>query len=83
MIVGLRHAGRPLPSLANPAKAVVAGALAALIMKYLASVGVPWPLALAVGGVLYLALLALTRAIPKDVLFVIIGAARKTGVGHG
>ena len=83
MIVGLRHAGRPLPSFANPAKAVVAGALAALIMKYLASVGVPWALALAVGGVLYLALLALTRAIPKDLLFVIIGAARKTGVGHG
>ncbi|HZT05362.1 MAG TPA: oligosaccharide flippase family protein [Steroidobacteraceae bacterium] len=83
MIVGLKHAGRALPSLANPAKAVVAGALAALTMKYLAGFGAPWLLALAAGGALYLALLALMRAIPKELLFVIIGAARKTGVGHG
>ncbi|HEX5325265.1 MAG TPA: flippase [Acetobacteraceae bacterium] len=83
MIVGLRYAGRRLPSLANPAKAVVAGALAALTMKSLAGLGAPWLLALAVGGALYLALLALTRTIPKELLFVIIGAARKTGVGHG
>ncbi|HXS21529.1 MAG TPA: flippase [Steroidobacteraceae bacterium] len=83
MMVALRHAGRRLPSLLNPAKAVVVGALAALTMKYLAGFGAPWPLALAAGGALYLALLALTRAIPRELLFVIIGAARKTGVGHG
>jgi O-antigen/teichoic acid export membrane protein len=83
MIVGLRHAGRRLPSLANPAKAVAAGALAALTMKYLAGFGAPWLLALAAGGALYLALLTLTRAIPRELFFVIIAAARKTGVGHG
>jgi O-antigen/teichoic acid export membrane protein len=82
MIVGLRHAGRRLPSLANPAKAVTAGALAALTMRYLAGFGTPWPLALVAGGALYLALLTLTRAIPRELVLVIL-AARKTGVGHG
>ena len=68
---------------ANPAKAVLAGALAALSMKYLAAFGTPWLLALAVGGALYLAVLMLTRAIPREFLLVVWGAARKTGVGHG
>jgi O-antigen/teichoic acid export membrane protein len=83
MSLALRRAGRRLPSLANPAKAVIAGALAALVMKYLADFGVPWLLALAAGGALYLALVALTRAIPRELLNVVFGAARKTGVGHG
>jgi O-antigen/teichoic acid export membrane protein len=83
MIVALRRAGRHLPGLANPAKAVIAGALAAVAMKYLAGLGTPWPLALAAGGALYLALVVLTRAIPRELLDVIFGAARKTGVGHG
>jgi O-antigen/teichoic acid export membrane protein len=83
MSVGLTRAGRRLPSLANPAKAVVAGALAALAMKYLAGLGTPWLLSLAAGGALYLAVLALTRAIPRELVVVIFTAARKTGVGHG
>jgi O-antigen/teichoic acid export membrane protein len=82
MIAGLRCAGRRLPSLANPAKAVVAGGLAALAMKYLAAVGTPWLLALLAGGALYLAVLTLTRAIPRELLLVVFNA-RKTGVGHG
>ena len=81
MIVGLRRTGRRLPTLANPAKAVVAGALAALAMKYLASFGVPWLLALAAGGTLYLVMLTLMRAIPRELFLVVL--ARKTGVGHG
>jgi O-antigen/teichoic acid export membrane protein len=83
MLVGLRRAGRRLPSLANPAKAVIAGALAALAMKSLAGLGAPWMLSLAAGGALYLAVLALTRAIPRELVVVIFTAARKTGVGHG
>ncbi|MGH8318076.1 MAG: oligosaccharide flippase family protein [Steroidobacteraceae bacterium] len=83
MTVGLTRAGRRLPSLANPAKAVIAGALAALAMKYLAGFGAPWLLALAAGGALYLAVLALTRAIPRELVVVIFSAVRKTGVGHG
>ena len=82
MIVALRRAGRRLPSLANPAKAVVAGGLAAVTMRYLAGFGTPWLLALAAGGALYLAVLMLTRAIPRELLLVVL-AARKTGVGHG
>ena len=83
MIVALRKAGQRLPSLANPAKAVIAGALAVLTMKYLASHGAPWLLALVAGGALYVAVLALTRAIPRELLLVVFGAARKIGVGHG
>jgi len=83
MSVALRRAGRRLPSLVNPAKAVIAGTLAVLSMKYLAAWGAAWLLALAAGGALYLAVLMLTRAIPRQVLLVVLGAARKTGVGHG
>jgi O-antigen/teichoic acid export membrane protein len=83
MTVALRHAGRRFPSLANPAKAVVGGALAASIMRYLAGFGIPWVLALAAGCALYLAMMTLTRAIPKELVLVVLGAARKTGVGHG
>ena len=83
MSVALHRAGRRLPSLTNPAKAVIAGALAALSMRYLAALGVPWLLALAAGGVLYLAVLLLTRAIPRELLLVVFDAKRKTGVGHG
>ncbi|HEY7890020.1 MAG TPA: flippase [Steroidobacteraceae bacterium] len=83
MIIALQRAGRRLPSLANPAKAVLAGGLAVVAMKYLAAFGTQWLLALAAGGALYLAVLALTRAIPREVLQVILGSARKTKVGHG
>ncbi len=83
MTVALRRAGRRLPSLVNPAKAMVAGALAALAMKYLADLGTPWLVALAAGGALYLALVALTGAVPRELLVVVFGGIRKTGVGHG
>ncbi|MDE2261217.1 MAG: oligosaccharide flippase family protein [Gammaproteobacteria bacterium] len=83
MVVALRQAGQRLPSLANPAKAVVAGALGVLTMKYLAACGAPWPLAIAAGGALYLAISVLTRAIPRELILVAFGAARKIGVGHG
>lgn len=83
MLVALSRAGRRLPSLANPAKAVIAGSLAALAMKYLAGIGAPWLLALVVGGALYLMIVALTGALPRDLLLVVFGTARKTGVGHG
>ena len=83
MCLALRRAGRRLPSLANPGKALVAGALAVLSMRYLITFGIPWLLALAAGGMLYLAALTLTRAIPRQLLLVVLGAARKTGVGHG
>jgi O-antigen/teichoic acid export membrane protein len=83
MCVALKRAGRRLPSLANPAKAVVCGALAVLAMEYLAGFGTPWPLAIAAGGAVYLALAAVTGAIPRELLQVLLGGARKTGVGHG
>ena len=81
MIVGLMRAGRRLPSLLNPAKAVIAGALAVLMMKYLADLGAPWLLSLAAGGALYLGLVTLTRAVPRELVLVIFSAARKAGAG--
>ncbi|HEY1891650.1 MAG TPA: flippase [Steroidobacteraceae bacterium] len=83
MSIALGRAGCRLPSLANPAKALMAGALAVLSMRYLAAVGTPWLLALAIGGALYLAVLTLTHAIPRQLLLVVLSSARKTGVGHG
>src|SRR5579883_1966995 len=83
MTLALRGAGQRLPSLLNPGKAVIAGALTVLAMKHLAAYGTPWLLALAAGGTLYLALLALTRAIPRELLLIVFGAARKIGVGDG
>ncbi|MHB8814688.1 MAG: flippase [Steroidobacteraceae bacterium] len=83
MTVALRRAGRRFPSLRNPAKAMMGGALAVSLMRYLAGFGTPWLLALAAGCALYFAMMTLTRAIPKELVLVVLGAARKTGVGHG
>src|SRR6185312_13676500 len=63
MTIALRRAGRRVPSLINPATAVVAVAGAVLAKRDLAAWGVAGLLALAPGGVLYLAQSALTRAI--------------------
>lgn len=81
MLVGLKRAGRRLPSLANPAKTVVSGAVSALAMRCLAGLGAPWMLALLVGGALYLGALALTRAIPRELLLMIVGRGASAARG--
>jgi O-antigen/teichoic acid export membrane protein len=68
MLHGLKRAGRLLPSLANPAKAVLTGAVAAAAMLALDRLELHWLLALAAGGGIYIAGLALTRAIPREIL---------------
>jgi O-antigen/teichoic acid export membrane protein len=79
MLVGLKRAGRPLPAFTNPAKAVFSGALAAVAMVLLTRVEFPWPLSLLVGGAVYLAGLALTRAIPRQL---ILNVLRRRGVAY-
>jgi O-antigen/teichoic acid export membrane protein len=76
MLIGLKRAGRPLPSFTNPAKAIVAGALAAAAMVFLARFEFPWLLTLVVGGAVYLAGLALTRAIPRELLLNVLRRRR-------
>ena len=68
MSFGLRRAGRPLPSLTNPAKALLSGGIAAVAMTLLMRVELPWLLTLVAGGAVYLAGLALTRAIPRQLI---------------
>ena len=79
MLIGLRLAGRPLPSIANPCKAILSGAVAAVVMVLLTRLELPWLLSLVLGGVVYLAGLALTRAIPRDL---ILSVLRRRGVAY-
>ncbi len=66
MLWGLQHAGRPLPRLSSVAKTLAAGGTAAAAMWLLSRLSVHWMIALAVGGLLYLGLLALTGAVPRE-----------------
>jgi O-antigen/teichoic acid export membrane protein len=76
MLIGLKRAGRPLPSFTNALKAVVSGAIAAATMMLLTRFEWPWLLTLVVGGAVYLGGLALTRAIPRDLLVSVLRRRR-------
>lgn len=73
MLVGLRRAGWHLPPLANTAKAIAAGGVSVLAMRGFRHVGVPWAAALVAGGLLYLGILMLSRAIPRDIAARVLG----------
>ncbi len=80
MLYGLKRAGRPLPSFTNPAKAVAAGGVAAAVVMLLTRfVELPWVLTLLTGGAVYLAGLALTRAIPREL---VLNALRRRRVAY-
>jgi O-antigen/teichoic acid export membrane protein len=76
MLVGLKLAGRPLPSLGNPIKAVFSGSVAAAAMLFLTRFDFPWMLSLVLGGGIYLAGLALTRAIPRELILSVLRRRR-------
>jgi peptidoglycan biosynthesis protein MviN/MurJ (putative lipid II flippase) len=76
MLVGLNRAGRPLPSLVNPLKALVSGAAAAAVMTFLARFELFWLVTLLIGGGVYLVCLALTRAIPRELLLNVLRRRR-------
>jgi O-antigen/teichoic acid export membrane protein len=71
MLRGLKRAGQQLPSIVNLAKAIGAGLVALASMLAVAQFDVFWMLALLVGGAVYLAVLALTHAIPPELLAVV------------
>ena len=77
MLCGLRRAGRPLPSFVNPLKALLSAAVAAVGMSLLTRfVELPWIVTLIFGGGLYLAGLALTRAIPRELILNVLRRRR-------
>jgi len=77
MLFGLKRAGRPLPSVANPFKAIVSGAIAVGAMILLSrSVEWPWFVTLLIGGCVYVGGLALTRAIPRDLVLTVLRRRR-------
>jgi O-antigen/teichoic acid export membrane protein len=73
MLVGLKRARHRLPSLVNPVKALAAGAVSVFAMLSFLGLGVPWAVALVAGGLLYVGLLTLTRAIPRGIALGILG----------
>jgi peptidoglycan biosynthesis protein MviN/MurJ (putative lipid II flippase) len=66
MLFGLRRAGQALPRCPSAPKTLLAGAAAAGAMLLMSHLGAAWMVALAMGGIIYLLLLALTGAIPRD-----------------
>jgi O-antigen/teichoic acid export membrane protein len=76
MLVGLHRAGRPLPSLVNPAKALLSGAVAGGAMIFLGRFELPWPVTLVIGGAVYVVFLALTHAIPRDLVLSVLRRRR-------
>jgi len=66
MLRGLRRAGMALPSPVNLLKAIGAGLIALAVIR--ACNRLDWPLALLLGGPRFMALLALTRAIPPELI---------------
>ena len=70
MLRGLRRARMPLPSVVNLAKAVCAGLLALVVIRLCARL--QWPLAMLLAAATYLLLLALTRAIPPELIATVL-----------
>ncbi|HEU4625502.1 MAG TPA: glycosyltransferase [Steroidobacteraceae bacterium] len=82
MLWGVRRAGHPLPRFKNGLKTVVAGALAAGAIYGLEHAGLHWLLALAIGGALYVGLLALFGAIPRELIASLRQKSGPTGVAR-
>lgn len=72
MLRGLRRAGHGLPSPVNLLKAVGAGLVAGAAMFASDQLDAPWVLSLLLGAVVYLVVLALTRAIPRELVAAVL-----------
>jgi O-antigen/teichoic acid export membrane protein len=83
MLVGLWRDGRPMPSFVNPLKAVISAGVAAGAMSLVTRLlDVPWLVTLAFGGLVYLAGLAATRAIPRDLIVNVLRRRRVAYPGN-
>jgi O-antigen/teichoic acid export membrane protein len=76
MLRALQRAGRSLPSFRNPAKAVFSGTVAAAAMLLLVRLDLHWFPALMLGAAMYVGGLALTRAIPRDLVLNVLRRRR-------
>jgi O-antigen/teichoic acid export membrane protein len=76
MLFGLARADRPLPSILNPLKALLSGAAAGAVMLFLQRLELFWLVNLVIGGGVYLVCLALTRAIPRDLILNVLRRRR-------
>ena len=72
MLAGLKRAGYAFPSPLNFFKAVGAGVLALGSMLLGDQLDVPWALSLLLGAAIYLVVLALTHAIPPELVATVI-----------
>jgi O-antigen/teichoic acid export membrane protein len=66
MLWSLQHAGRPLPRLSSVAKTFAAGITAAAAIWLMSQMSLHWMIALVLGGSIYVGLLALTGAVPRE-----------------
>jgi O-antigen/teichoic acid export membrane protein len=76
MLFGLRRAGRAWPRCSGAPKTLMGGTAAAGAIWLMSHMGIPWGLCLAAGGMIYLLLLALTGAIPRDLLVSLLRRSR-------
>jgi O-antigen/teichoic acid export membrane protein len=79
MLLGLRRAGQPLPRCRSAPKTLAAGVTAAGVIWLLSYFATPWVLALLIGGAVYLGLLAVTGAIPRDLAASLLRRPRAGG----
>jgi O-antigen/teichoic acid export membrane protein len=66
MLWGVQLAGQPLPKMTSVGKTLAAGLTAAAAIWLMSRLSLHWMLALLIGGSLYLGLLALTGAVPRE-----------------
>jgi len=79
MLWGLQHAGQALPRMASIGKTLVAGGTAGAAIWLMSRLSLHWMLALVVGGSLYVALLALTGAVPREFVDSLLKRSRPSG----
>lgn len=79
MLWGLQHAGQPLPRMASIGKTLAAGVTAGAAIWVMSRLSLHWMLALLIGGSLYVALLALTGAVPREFVDSLLKRSRPSG----
>jgi O-antigen/teichoic acid export membrane protein len=78
MLWGFRRAGERLPRWNGAGRTVLAGAIAAAVMWALARAALPWILALVIGGAIYAGALAVTGAVPRELILKVMRKPRSS-----
>lgn len=80
MALGLRRAGRPWPRCSSALRTAFAAVVGAVALWLLTGLELPWLIAMVLGGGVYVALLALTGAIPRELAASVLRRPRPGGV---